>query len=112
MSLLLYALLTTSLYYLGCRASITERLWSRYPEWLEDIAICPACSGFWYGLACGGLGAWLELPFLGLDPRHAATPIIISLAAIAWTPIIAVFHIPAVEALDPPDRKHAETTEA
>ncbi len=103
--MILYALLTTALYYLGCRARVTHFLWSRYPRWLDDLTICPACSGYWYGLGVGLLGAWLELPFLGLEPRHLATPVLVGFASIAWTPILAAAHVYAIEMLDPPDRE-------
>ena len=58
--LVLYALLTTSAYYLGARAVLTRPLWSRYPGWLDALMGCAACAGAWYG-AAGALALGLAL---------------------------------------------------
>lgn len=95
---ILYALLTTCLYYLGVRAKITHWLWSRYPKWLDNFMMCSACSGFWYGLVVAfGIGWWRELPFLGLPGRLWITPIVIAFCSIVWTPIIAAIHLQAFD---------------
>lgn len=97
-TVLLYALLTTSLYYLGVRAKITRWLWSRYPKWLDNFMMCAACSGFWYGLAVGFVGGWdYDLPFLGLAGRSWITPFVVAFCSIVWTPIIAAIHLRAFD---------------
>lgn len=86
----LYTALSTALYILGSRAKITSWLWSRYPPWIEYWALCPACSGFWYGvLLAMVVGMPLEMPFLGLDPGAPYTPPIVGLWALVTTPILA-----------------------
>lgn len=103
---LLYAMLCATAYYLGARAVITEPLWSRYPAWLEHWARCAACSGTWYGIVLGfAIGRTFDLPFLGLDGRHPATPFIIGLCATWWTPIAAwvqIYCLLALSSLDAP----------
>jgi hypothetical protein len=94
--IILYPLLTTALYYLASQALITEFLWSHYPPKLDSFMSCPACTGFWYGLLCGALGWWLRLPYLGLDPRHFATPVLIGLSSIVWTPLLSNLHTRAM----------------
>lgn len=98
-ALILYPLLCAAAYYLAARAKITRPLWSRYPRWLDEFTLCAACSGFWYGLACGGLGWWLKLPLGGLPPREPATVVIVGLAAIVWTPVVAAAHLRALEGM-------------
>lgn len=100
--LILYPLICVALYYLGARAQITRWAWSRYPAWLDKLTLCPACSGFWYGLACGAAGAALQWPFLGLDGRDPVAIVAVGLCAIVWTPVIAWAHIYTMEALNPP----------
>jgi hypothetical protein len=85
-SLLIYALLTPSLFYLGSRAVITSWLWSRYPPKLAKFMDCSACSGFWYGVL---VSAVLRLPvpvYSGL--RSEFIPLLVGLCAIVWTPIV------------------------
>jgi hypothetical protein len=91
-----YALLCAALYYLGSRALVTQFLWSRYPPAFDRFMLCPACSGFWYGILCGGLGAWREWDFLGLPGRDPVTVLVVGLCAIIWTPIVADLQIRAL----------------
>lgn len=93
----IYPLLTAAIYHLGARALITHWLWSRYPDWLDSGARCPACSGFWYGIACGLLGILTGTPFLGSTAWWAIP--IIGLASIIWTPIIAAAQEKAILAI-------------
>lgn len=103
-SLVLYALLTTAVYYLLAKAMITRWLWSRYPTWLDYYTSCAACSGFLYGGAVGlSIGWTLDLPFLGLDGRFWITPIAIALGSTVWTPILANLHVQALLTLGVPD---------
>lgn len=53
MTLIAFAALVTFLYYIGARAEVTRFAWERYPDRLDKLARCPACSGFWIGLAVG-----------------------------------------------------------
>jgi len=85
----LYVTLTTGLYYLAARAKVTEALWSRYPSWLDYWATCAACAGFWYGIGCGVLGTWLNLPLFGLDPDHWFTVLAAGVLGMVWTPVAA-----------------------
>jgi hypothetical protein len=80
-TLLVYALLTSSLYYLGSRALITRAVWSRYPRKIAAFMDCAACSGFWYGLAVS----------LVIDPpwRDWYGHLIVALCSITWTPVVA-----------------------
>lgn len=66
MLLVLFVLVTTALYYLFGRAQITQWLWSRYPPFLDSLARCPACSGWWLGLLVGVVAAAADQRFLGL----------------------------------------------
>jgi hypothetical protein len=80
-ALLVCALLTSSLYYLGSRAVISQPLWSRYPRKLATFMDCAACSGFWYGLAVSFV----------VDPPWADWygHLIVALCSITWTPVVA-----------------------
>jgi hypothetical protein len=48
-ALITFTVLCTALYYGAARASITEPIWKRYPAFLDRLARCPACSGWWIG---------------------------------------------------------------
>lgn len=94
-ALLIYALLTPALFYLGSRAVITSWLWSRYPPKLARFMDCAACSGFWYGVA---VSLALRLPVYPGDVPTGSenypgsfvlTPFVVGLCAIVWTPIVA-----------------------
>lgn len=82
----IYALLTSSAFYLGSRAVITRALWSRYPRRLAAFMDCAACSGFWYGL-----GFALLLRDKLSQPFGAGIPssILVGLCSIITTPIVA-----------------------
>ena len=100
-TVLLYPLLTTTLYYLGSRAKITSFLWSRYPAWLDSYTLCAACSGFLYGVVVAlAIGWWQDLPFLGLPGRLWATPIVVGVCSIVWTPLLADRHLAALVQTD------------
>lgn len=64
--LLEWTLLLTFAYYLFARAEITRWLWSRYPRWLDSLARCAACTGFWLGLF---LSFYLAPPTYGAGAR-------------------------------------------
>ena len=87
---LIYPLLTAALYYLGARAMITQFLWSRYPPRIDAFMQCAACAGFWYGAGLGIAGLCTRTPFLGSLAWW--TPVVIGLASVVWTPIVASAH--------------------
>jgi hypothetical protein len=96
-TIVLYALMTTALWYLLSRAMITKSLWSRYPAWLDYYTSCAACSGFLYGGAVALVIGWTQdLPFLGLPGRFWPTPIVVGLGSLVWTPILGEIHIRAL----------------
>lgn len=85
--LIILALLTTSAFYLGSRAVVTEFLWSRYPARFARFMDCAACAGFWYGLIAGAaLGPTMELPS---TLKLVYGPVLIGLCSVVWTPIVA-----------------------
>lgn len=57
--LALLGVLTSSAHWLVARSEIARPLWSRARGWLGKLLACPACSGWWLGLAvhAGGLHA-------------------------------------------------------
>lgn len=91
-TLILYTILMGAATYLLTRAKVTEWLWSRYPDWLNNWLDCTACSGFWYGLGCAGLGAATNRPFLGLDPQAWPTFFVVGLFGMMVNPIVAAVH--------------------
>lgn len=99
-TLVLYALLSASLYYLGSRAMITARVWSSYPPAVARFMDCAACTGFWYGLGLAlTVGRLRELDFVGLDSQDWLTPIVVAYVSIITTPIMAALQQRALEAL-------------
>lgn len=95
MTLVIFALLSTALYYLGSRALITRWLWSRYPSAIAHFMDCAACSGFWYGfflsLAYGDEHAFdgaLTLPSNQVL-RAFMTSSIVGLCMLVLTPLVA-----------------------
>ncbi len=82
MVILLLPLVTTFLYYLGAAARVTLPLRALLPGAVNEFLVCPACSGFWYGLA---VGIYVQARHLsGLPPEV----VIIGTAAASsvWTP--------------------------
>jgi hypothetical protein len=60
-NLTVFMVLSTAIHYLFGRAEITRFLWIRYPPFLDRLARCAACSGFWIGL---GLSQLVQPPFV------------------------------------------------
>lgn len=90
MTLLLYTLLTTALYYLGARALITRWLWTRYPAWFDQFMDCAACVGFWWGfILAATIGRVAKLDLLMLPSWGLLTPIAAGLCTLVLTPIMA-----------------------
>ena len=83
-TVLLYALLTTAIYYLGARAELTRAIWSRYPKWLDRILSCAACSGTWYGVVVSFI---FRQDYLGLPGYQLRTALVVGLASCVLTPI-------------------------
>ncbi len=89
-TLVLYAILSACLFYLGSRAKITTPLWSIYPRWLAELADCAACSGTWYGLILAlTVGRYGDLDFFGLPGDFWLTPIIVAMCTMVLTPMVA-----------------------
>jgi len=92
-AILIYALLTSSAFYLGSRAVITRPIWSRYPRWLASFMDCAACSGFWYGLGFSllarSLGPFGPNSLVGPFGPSILGSVLTGLCATVWTPIMA-----------------------
>lgn len=93
----LYPAIGAALYYLFSRAVITQPLWSRYPDWLYVWAVCPACSGTWYGGALAVLGAIQDWPFFGLAGTNPGTWLVAALWGCLFVPVFAALHLWAME---------------
>jgi hypothetical protein len=95
-----YILVAAALHYLLYWAEVTSWLTSRYPPWMARWAGCPACSGFWYGIACGGVGWWLRLPLLGLEPRHPITVLAAGAITMMTTPMVMALQLYALSHIE------------
>lgn len=100
MTAVVYAVFCVALHYLGYWATITRFIHSRYPESWAELFGCAACSGFWYGLACGGVGAWARLPLLGLPGRSVAAVALAGAWGMVMTPPLAWALVRALEGLE------------
>lgn len=90
MIILLYALLSAAMFYLGSRAKITEAIWSLYPQSFARFMDCAACTGFWWGLIWHVvIGARFEIDLGPMPAGHVATPLIAGLCTLVLTPIVA-----------------------
>ena len=87
-AILIYALLTSSAFYLGSRATITRPIWSRYPKWLASFMDCASCSGAWFGFGVGLLAPMTELPSSPFGTSILGA-VFTGLCSIVWTPIVA-----------------------
>lgn len=96
-SWILYPVLGTVLYYLGCRATITRGLWELAPDPVYAFLICPACSGTWYCAVVALIGATQGVEFLGVS--GPVTVILAALWGSFWVPLLAYLHITAMEKL-------------
>lgn len=87
-ALVLYALLSTAMWYLGSRALITSAIWSRYPPRFASFMDCSACTGFWWGYVFAFVvGRHADLLFIGLPADAPYTPFVVGLCMIAIVPI-------------------------
>lgn len=50
--LVVLGILLSSTHWLFARSRIMEPFWIRATGWAARLLACPACSGFWLGLAC------------------------------------------------------------
>lgn len=90
MTIILYAILSAAMFYLGSRALITRALWSRYPPRLAALMDCAACAGFWWGTIWALIiGRHFDLEVWQLPADHLATPPIVGLCMIVLAPIAA-----------------------
>lgn len=84
--ILLYTILVTStLFHIGSRATITSGIWRRYPYAVARFMDCAMCAGAWYGLLTSIVFQVLGYRYPGLDSHHA--PFVCFLASAAWTPV-------------------------
>lgn len=70
------AILAATIHWLIARAEISKPIWDAIwlPERINQLLRCPACSGFWIGLALGTAGLrplvtghwWLDMPVAAL----------------------------------------------
>lgn len=103
---ILIALLSAALFYLGSRALITRWLWSRYPPRFATFMDCSACTGFWYGFLIAHILGHASVSYLGIDLRLWWAPIVVGLCSIVLTPITAGLMQRGLDALG-----HIETSE-
>lgn len=83
---IILAILSAVLHWIFTRAEITRPLWSKLPPFLDKLARCPACSGYWIGWALG---------LAGVSPVDGFSwP-----ASAALTALFAVFLTPVTEAI-------------
>lgn len=92
-TLVLFSILSASLFYLGSRATITGWLWSRYPPGFARFADCPACTGFWNGALLSLIFGDLFDPVFTrgiVEPYSIALEaVLVGLCMIVLTPIVA-----------------------
>ena len=84
--LLLLGLASSALHWLIARSTAAKPLWSRAGGVLGALLRCPACSGFWIGLALAGGG---------LTPLMTESVIVNLLA----TGVLALYLTPVFEAV-------------
>lgn len=103
MTVALYAVLATSLWYLAAWAGITHPLvaWIKPGSFLDRMVLCAACFGFWAGagfaFGCGRLLGWT---YLGLPARGWEGPLVCGLVSIWTTPLLGWMHLGALKAID------------
>jgi hypothetical protein len=97
-TLVLYALLTTSACYFFGLSKIFEPVRVHLPGGVVDWLLCPFCSGFWYGVVVGVLGALARVDFMGLAAAsdHPNTvrglePLVVGIGAMIWTPLLLAY---------------------
>jgi hypothetical protein len=93
----IYALLAYIGHYLLARATITSWLWSRYPDWLDRWAMCPACSGTWIGVACATYFGWVKhWPLAGVAGNTVLAVVLAGAWTMFTTPLLAYVHLHAL----------------
>jgi hypothetical protein len=98
--LILYAILSTAMFYLGSRALITEGVWRYYPPRLARFMDCAACTGFWWGMIWHVvIGCPFELDITPIPPEPVAGPLVAGLCMLVLTPIVAALMQVALERL-------------
>ena len=106
--LVLYALLTASVWYLLARARITAPLWSRYPKRVAILVDCASCCGFYLGII---VSAALQENIFFLAGGAWTTHVVVGLLAIVWTPLVASLHQAAMYSLGTalPEDEHGDS---
>lgn len=97
-TLVLYALLTTSACYFFGLSKIFTPVRDHLPDGVVTWLLCPFCSGFWYGVVVGILGALAHVDFMGLAAAsdHPGTvrglePLVVGIGAMIWTPLLLAY---------------------
>lgn len=96
-------LITAALFYLGSRAVITQRIWSRYPPRLAAFMDCASCSGFWFGVCVSAVSLgkeyWGSVPSLYNVVGYVTQVVTYGLISLETTPLIAALHQKSMEFL-------------
>lgn len=84
-TLLTLGIITATIHWIVARSKIMKWFWNAIwlPKRVNQLLECPACSGFWLGIAVGMLGVtpltagswWFELPAAGIAGTFA-TPVL------------------------------------
>jgi len=90
--LILFLLVPAATFFLGSRATITQFLWSHYPQWFLSLRECAACSGFWDTLLLALFLRFIVEAPLPLLPNSSWCPLLLALCGIVVTPIVAAVH--------------------
>ncbi len=94
-------ILATTLWHLLALATLTQAIWSRYPQPVLRWARCPACAGTWYTALLFGLLA--PNPDLG-------QLVLAGLWGTFWVPLLGWLHYHALAGLyDPGTEDDAPT---
>ncbi len=91
--LVLLGLLAAPLHWIVARSEIARPFWSRLAGWPAKLLACPACSGFWLGLA---------LAVGGVRPVDITWPLghqAVLTAEILAAGVLATFMTPVVQAV-------------
>jgi hypothetical protein len=91
--LVLLGLLAAPLHWIVARSEIARPFWSRLAGWPAKLLACPACSGFWLGLALAAGGVRPVDITWPLGPQAVMT------AEILAAGVLATFMTPVVQAV-------------
>lgn len=97
--------LAAVLWHLGALATLTYKIRTLYPPWLESWMSCPACSGTWMG---AGVTLVLGERFLGFEGRTLPALVLAGLWCTFWVPLLAWVHTKALATLHDEEEPDAE----